>query len=83
MSSNRNASARKSRLAMMARRQFLAAGLALTAALSLRRNTAFAQGHSRHDRRYPPGGIYSNRAPQAGFPGSLGGRVGLHEYEQR
>lgn len=39
MSSNRNASARKSRLAMMARRQFLAAGLALTAALSLRRNT--------------------------------------------
>jgi Aldo/keto reductase family len=43
MSSNHSAPNTKSRAAMIARRQFLAAGLALTAALSLRRNTAFAQ----------------------------------------
>jgi aryl-alcohol dehydrogenase-like predicted oxidoreductase len=40
---------------MIARRQFLAAGLALTAALSLRRNTAFAQDRGTTDSNRPVG----------------------------
>lgn len=39
---------------VMARRQFLAAGLALTAVLSLRRNTAFAQGRGATGTTRPP-----------------------------
>lgn len=38
----------------MARRQFLAAGLALTAVLSLHRKTAFAQGHGATGTTRPP-----------------------------
>jgi aryl-alcohol dehydrogenase-like predicted oxidoreductase len=55
MSSNHSAPNTKSRAAMIARRQFLAAGLALTAALSLRRNTAFAQERGTTDSNRPVG----------------------------